>query len=222
MRQDPAVEWQRLSEHYQSLNDEELRELALDTADLTATAQQVLRDEMKRRGLREESAPAMLTQSAVAHDEGSYWDHDFYRAPPARGDDDEQITDGAVEFTWKTPLCECNTEEQVQELGEALRSAGIESWVERRRGRDTRISVAADQLEQARVIASQPIPAEIVAEVKKNAEDGPADFEMPTCPKCGASDPLLVGVNPVNQWRCGACGEAWADRETAEPAGSGR
>ncbi len=223
MRLDPMVEWQRLSKHYRSLGDDELRELVADSSDLTETARQVLNDEMKRRGLKQQVA-----QTAAAHSTGTIYeggrdgDTDFYPAEPARGEDDEGLSDGSVEYTWKTPLCECDTEEQVQELIETLRRAGIDAWVRRQRGRASLLSVAADQLDQARAIAAQPIPAEIVDEVRRDSDEGPQDFAMPSCPKCGASDPFLAGVNPVNRWRCGACGEEWVEADSESPAASGR
>src|ERR1039457_7389600 len=51
MQGNPAEEWQRLTEHYREISDEELRELAADFVDLTQTAQEVLRNEMRNRGL---------------------------------------------------------------------------------------------------------------------------------------------------------------------------
>ncbi|MDE3105536.1 MAG: hypothetical protein KGK08_10210 [Acidobacteriota bacterium] len=38
-----------------------------------------------------------------------------------------------------------------------------------------------------------------------------AEFVEPTCPQCGETDPLLEGVDPVNQWRCESCGHTWSD-----------
>ncbi|HLL78423.1 MAG TPA: hypothetical protein VKT25_02925 [Ktedonobacteraceae bacterium] len=215
MRLDPLMEWQRLSKHYQSLGDDELRELAADGSDLTETARQVLNDEMKRRGLKQEVTQIAAHSAPAVYDERRNWD-DVY-IPPPRRNDDEGRSDGPVEYTWKTPLCECDTEEQVRELTEALRRVGIDSWVRGQRGRSSLLSVAADQLDQARAIAAQPIPAEIVDEVRRDADAGPQDFAMPSCPKCGASDPFLAGVNPVNHWRCGACGEEWVEDDSELP-----
>ena len=52
MQADPILEWQRLSEHYRAMNDDELRQLAADFADLTDTAQQALRSEMQKPWIR--------------------------------------------------------------------------------------------------------------------------------------------------------------------------
>ena len=51
MRIDPSEEWRRLTQLYREMSDEELYELEDDFAGLTEQAQQVLRDEMKTRGL---------------------------------------------------------------------------------------------------------------------------------------------------------------------------
>lgn len=53
----PDNEWRRLTEHYAGMYDEELLDLARDYKNLTEMAQQVLRDEMKKRGLGDPAAP---------------------------------------------------------------------------------------------------------------------------------------------------------------------
>jgi len=75
-----------------------------------------------------------------------------------------------------------------------------------------RVLVVADQLDQAHAVAARPIPAEIV-EGSKIKEP---EFEPPRCPKCGAEDPVLEGVDPANNWSCGLCGARW--NELATPA----
>ena len=57
MQESPDKEWRRLTEHYAGMYDAELLELARDYKNLTEMAQQVLRDEMKKRGLGEPLAP---------------------------------------------------------------------------------------------------------------------------------------------------------------------
>ncbi len=221
------MEWRRLTEHYRSLPDGELRDLAADMTDLTETAQQALKEEMKRRGVAAvaaQPAPATqrdpIAQSAPVPDDWRDWGGDFYHAPPGRGEREEPEIEGPVDYTWKVPLCECALEEQAQQLTEALRRAGLDSWVKRAGGSYSKIFVAADQLEQARSIAAQPIPAEIVQAVKQDADAGPDEFNMPVCPKCGATDPYLMAVEPANRWRCGACGQLWVETD-AEPRAAG-
>jgi ribosomal protein L37AE/L43A len=223
MQADPMAEWQRLTEHYREMGDIELQELAAGIADLTETAQQVLRNEMKNRGLGEvrapQQAPIKRDREAVADSEISA-DPIFGAsyAPPVNGDEDE---DSPRDYTWKTELCECDTTEQARQLQEMLRRAGIDSWV-RTPGSGWRIScprvvVAADQLDEAIQVAQQPIPQDIVEDLKAEVPE----FELPRCPKCGAEDPVLEAVEPTNSWICEACGANWTDpapeSQTSDP-----
>jgi hypothetical protein len=214
MKIDPVEEWRRLTEHYREMGDEELYELEADFAGLTETAQQVLRDELKLRGLDLPRAASAQANSA-ARQEARQWDlvQDTPQAVEDSGDSeeaDEDAVDGAPrEFTWKTVLCECNEASEAWQIREVLRRAGIDSWVEGR-SRDLsypRVVVAADQLEQAREIAARPIPQEIIDEF--NAP--PEEYKPPVCPKCGAEDPVLESADPVNSWLCESCGEQWSD-----------
>ncbi|MGA8530297.1 MAG: hypothetical protein WB622_11325, partial [Acidobacteriaceae bacterium] len=56
-------------------------------------------------------------------------------------------------------------------------------------------------------IIARPIPQEIVEQSKVRVED----FVPPTCPKCGAADPLLEAVEPTNMWLCEVCGAEWSE-----------
>jgi hypothetical protein len=129
---------------------------------------------------------------------------------------------GPTEFTWKTPLCDCESYEEAWQISEALRRAGIESWIERPGARqpvvwdqsmvgNLQVRVAADQLDQAREIAAKQIPQEIVDE---SHEDVP-EYEPPKCPNCGAEDPVLESAEPTNSWLCEACGKQWTEPQLA-------
>ena len=210
----PAEEWQQLNEHYHKMWDEELNQLAEDFGNLTETAQQVLRNEMRNRGLRDPLAPMSKSPfrpaaSAVAPRFSSSVDP--ISAGSRLGDSDsQQENESRHEYTWKTPLCECETTEQAWQLYAVLKRAGVDSWVENadsRGGGFPRVVVAADQLDQAREVAARPIPSEIV---EASCQEFP-EFETPRCPKCGAEDPVLEGVDPVNSWLCEACGKQWTD-----------
>jgi hypothetical protein len=209
MRVDPFEEWRRLTQLYREMSDEELYELEDDFAGLTEAAQQILRDEMKTRGLvrpRPASVEANLSERSAA----SAWNADA-DAPKVEG----EAEDGDLprEYTWKTLLCECNDSMEAWQLREALRQAGIESWIEGPGYRVAaeasypRILVAADQLEQAREVAARPIPQAIV----EQSTMPPEEYEPPVCPRCGAEDPLLEGVDPVNSWLCECCDHQWTD-----------
>lgn len=125
-------------------------------------------------------------------------------------------SDGQVDYTWETPLCDCDTLLQARELSEALKQAGIESWIEAPGTgsryasfslSSPRVLVAADQLDQARAIAAQPIPRQIIDDTQTEIPD----YQPPKCPECGAPDPILEGVDPTNSWRCEQCGQSWSD-----------
>jgi ribosomal protein L37AE/L43A len=238
MQSDPILDWQRLTEHYRQMSEGELLAVADDFADLTPTAQQVLRGELRNRGLGDRGDIDRAQAAAAARSALPLAD----KAPPAPSaivtklagafgadppdlvpdtPDCEEEKAGPHEYTWKTPLCECDTREESWQIQEVLRRAGIESWIDfqgsiypgapstaHRLGvGGLQVLVAADQLDQARATASRPIPAEIVEE----SETQVPDFTPPSCPKCGAGDPVLESVDPSNTWRCEQCGEQWAD-----------
>lgn len=209
---EPGEERRRLEEVYAEKYDQELLDLTADAKDLTEIAQQVLRDEMRKRGL-----------SLAAEEKPQFGRSDS--DPPAAVHFEQQRRrfdalpdfggDGiARDFTWKTELCTCETQEQAWQLCETLRRARIDSWITTPSGGLIRVSVAADQLEQAQAIAAQPIPQEIVEESKADS-DVPV-YETPKCPACGAEDPVLESADPVNQWHCDECGKDWADPEAAQ------
>jgi hypothetical protein len=226
MQNDPVMEWRRLTEHYRALGDEELRLLALDYRDLTEAAQQALRAELQTRGLGDPEtiargpvpAPARAStarnpQPAAPLDEEAEADSD--------GAETEEDSSGEHDYTWKELLCECDEWKQAWQLGRALARAGIDNWPESasRTGHPySRVFVAADQLEQARLVAAQPIPQDIVEE----SEAEPSDYVSPTCPGCGTADPVLESTDPVNAWHCEACGRDWTEAAPPEsPQGEG-
>jgi hypothetical protein len=208
MQQDPVEEWRRLTALYSEMGDIEIRELAVQINDLTESAQQILRDELKKRGLQETPvSPARSVSSArpaAIH----------YEDPNYQDDDASRENNEPIEYSWKTLLCECDTQQQVAQLAEALRRAGIDSWIDPPSSRfftRLRVMVAADQLEQARAVAAQPIPQDIVDELKKEEAEEPQYFEIPACPRCKAEDPTLESVEPSNNWLCESCGYTWSD-----------
>ncbi|HXR38919.1 MAG TPA: hypothetical protein VN776_07495 [Terracidiphilus sp.] len=235
MHDNPAEDWQRLTEVYRQMGDEELEEVAADFADLTPTAQEALRSEMKSRGLRDPSAdPRTEPRAKPAAPEPAEPSRWASSVAPDDGDSSPEGEDGAEgneedgrprEYTWKTPLCECEDRDHAWQVSEALRRAGIESWIERP-GRGwviggPRVVVAADQLEQAREVAERPIPQDIVDLSKMEVPE----FVPPKCPACGAGDPVLESAEPSNAWLCEACGKQWTEpaaEEDGEPNEAGR
>lgn len=239
-----AEDWRALTERYRGMQDEELLELAADFKDLTPAAQQALRDELKARRLPDaesaRTAPGTPKAPLPLRNRPSGWTSDIsfgasggfgVPAPELVSDepDASDQTTGPVEYTWKTPLCEYESDEQAWQISEVLRRAGIESWIE---GAKTyahssgsiyssieegnrRVLVAADQLEQAQAIVAQPIPQDIIEESRR----APDEYEPPVCPKCGAADPVLESADPVNAWKCDVCGAEWSEG-AADAAGS--
>jgi len=200
MQNNPAEDLRQLSAHYREITDAELEELGDDLQDLTETAQQALRIEMKNRGLGEPGDPR--TPQALSGDPNGE------TGGPDIGEGEGEVAPG---YTWKTLLCECEDREHASQIVEMLRRADIESWIDQP-GRGwvvggPRVTVAADQLEQARAVAAQPVPQDIV---ELSRTDLP-EFVAPRCPACGAEDPVLEGVVPSNSWLCEACGEQWTE-----------
>ncbi len=215
MQNDPGTEWQRLARLYADKSDEELVDLSEDFGNLTEVAQQALRDELRKRKL---SAPAVAPAMTPDNRPGfAGWNRGADQVnTPSREADGEASEDQPRDYSWRTQLCQCDSNEQANLLHMTLLNAGIESWVdfpdpEQKLGLDLpRIFVPADQLQQARQIAAQPIPQEIM-------EESNAAFVAPRCPKCGATDPLLESVDSANHWLCESCGAEWTDAQPAQP-----
>ena len=209
MHADPMAEWQRLTQLYREMGDGELEELDADKGDLTEAAQHVLRDEMKKRGLDKSRASEEANHPAgfTAPKWKSHGDW-------PEGEEAAEEGDEPAEYTWKTPLCDCEDPEKAWQIREVLRQAGIESWLEgpgysvAPEMSSPRIVVAADQLEKAREILSRPIPQEIVEQSKAPIEE----YVPPACPSCGAEEPVLESADPVNAWRCEQCGKQWTEQ----------
>jgi hypothetical protein len=205
----PIQEWQRLTTLYSEMGDLEMRELTASIGDLTDVAQQVLREELKKRGFDTSNAALRPGES----DRRQIHELDFVEEP----EDANGLSDDAQEFTWKTFLCDCEDSQQARQLTEVLRRIGIESWIERPRFvgglNGPRVLVAADQLELARLIAAQPIPQEIIDESNQETPE----FELPRCPECSAEDPTLESVDAFNSWECESCGNKWTEAAPESP-----
>jgi ribosomal protein S27AE len=232
------MEWSRLTEEYRVMGDEELSNLAADFDDLTETAQQALRQEMQSRGLGDPAGASAASRFPTGPERASnresqgadlpeqpifpadmvpgYFGHSPKIVADDADNDRQDEASDSEDVTWKTVLCECETTDEAQYLVDALRKAGLGGWLEvpREFGRRyARVLVAADQLEQARAIAAQPIPQEIIDDSKEEIPE----FVEPKCPKCGSDDVVLEGVDSENRWHCEDCGADWSD--LAEAAG---
>jgi hypothetical protein len=230
MQDDSVRYWQDLTDNYRRMGDGELLELAAKPEDLTDVAQQVLRDEMRLRKLSA-LAPEPATPSGPKRHADIRWEPTSYRYEFADNVAEEES--GPHEFTWKTKLCDCETRLQAMQLAAALQRTGIDSWIQASGGKSDafdltypRVFVAADQLEQAQVVAAQPIPQDIIDKLLEDQESEPEEFEAPRCPKCGAEDPVLCPAEEseirnsrpddkgwMNTWLCESCGAEWTDAE---------
>ncbi len=204
MQADPIQEWQRLTGHYRQMSDEELLELGSDFSSLTETAQQVLRSEMKGRGLGDPAAPEatpplyVRPERAIARiepepgPENSAFPLGGLGVMPRlvpNAPETENEGDGPHEYTWKTALSDCDSNEEAQELSRALKRAGLDSWIQQPMefGRQyARVLVAADQLDQARVIAAQSLPQGTVEDEKRGSA-GVHRAQMPGMRRRGSS-----------------------------------
>ena len=92
MQGNSAQDWQELAERYREMSDGELEELAFDFADLTETAQQVLRSELSKRRLE---LPPTGAESPTNSDRPAVpqWDRPAIPEP----DDIESNADGGNE-----------------------------------------------------------------------------------------------------------------------------
>jgi hypothetical protein len=209
MQINPAEDWNSLRENYAAMLDGELEQLAENLDDLTETAKEVLRSEMRNRGLGEPGAKPLRKGSEAPA--GARWVSAVDPDAPLEDAGKDEAEDGPNEFTWKTPLCECDSEEQALAICQALTRAGIENWYERPGSRmgiwGSRIVVAADQLEEAREIAARPIAQDVIDEFRQEVPE----YVPPKCPKCGAEDPVLESAEPANSWLCEACGKQWTE-----------
>jgi len=200
MQTDPGEEWRRLSALYSEMGELEIKELADQINDLTPAAQDILRDELKTRGISSEQKRSRLGMPSLGYEGDTH--------SAADPDSSSSEEDGFLDFTWKVALCRCESVNEAAARCEMLRRAGIDSWIQRPGG-DIQINVGADQLEQAQAILERPIPQDIIDQL--NEEATAPQYELPTCPKCGSPDPILESVEPSNNWLCESCDHSWSD-----------
>jgi len=208
MQTDPVEESRRLAALYAEMGNIEIQELAHQINDLTPAAQVVLRDELKKRGVTD---PQFAPKRNISHS------RTLTHFTPASEEVDESIEeideDTSVEYSWKTLLCECADMPEARAIARVLMAAGLESWIERSpqygETAGPKVVVAADQLEHARHILEQPIRQDILEE-ERELQNAP-QYELPTCPHCGAPVPILESVEPSNNWLCESCDHTWSD-----------
>jgi hypothetical protein len=187
-----AEQYQELTALYGSYGDGELVELGRGMADLTEVAQEVLKGELKRRGLT--LAPtAAPVEARVLTDEDLSDMRSYAALAPAECTFEFEDDRGASAAYY------------------ALTVADIEAIVlsaqsTRDNVRGPRVVVTPKDAERAAAILSRPLEGEL-----RPAADEAAEFALPRCPACGGEETLLESADPVNQWRCDDCGEVWLE-----------
>ena len=173
--------------------------------DLTEMAQDALKGELTRRGLKIAVARERVETRVLS--DGDLSDMRTYAATAT----DECIFD-------------FEDERSVQAAYYALRSAGIEAIVvsagaavsadDSTANRGPRVVVTPKDAERAAAILSQPSTDAL----NGGPEETPEEFRLPRCPACGGKEALLESVDPVNQWRCDDCGHTWLEESVSSMA----
>jgi hypothetical protein len=190
-----AGQYQELVTLYGSYGDEELVTLARGMADLTETAQDALKGELMRRGLK------------VA-----------VEGEPKRVLTDEDLQDMRAYAELAPAECIFNFEDEQSASAAyyALTAEGIEAIVVSPKGtkadnRGPRVVVVPKDATRAAEVLSQPSAERLKAETQET----PEEFALPNCPACGGEETLLESVDPVNEWRCDSCGHTWLEESVS-------
>jgi hypothetical protein len=188
-----AAQYQELVTLYGSYSNEELVELGRGIGDLTETAQEALKGELKRRGLNVPSAGEPAEARVLT-------------------DEDLQDMRTYAELAPAECVFDFENERAASAAYFALTGAGIEAIVVSPTGaksenRGPRVVVTPKDAERAATLLSQPSPEEL----KAATEEASAEFALPHCPACGGDETLLESVEPVNEWRCDDCGHTWLE-----------
>jgi rubrerythrin len=193
-----AEQYRELATLYGSYSDEELVGLGRGMADLTEMAQEALKGELARRGLKIAPAAAPVETRILT---------------------DEDLSDMRAYAATAPAECIFDFEDErtVQAAYYALVREGIDAIVVSgdRGGTDKRgprVVVTPKDAERAAEILLQPSTEELKAETEEAFEG----FELPHCPACGGVETLLESVDPVNQWRCDDCGHTWLEESVSQ------
>jgi hypothetical protein len=190
-----AGQFQELVTLYGSYGDEELVTLARGMADLTETAQDALKGELMRRGLKAavEGEPKRVLTDEDLHDMRSY-----------------------AELAPAECIFDFEDERSASAAYYALTAEGIEAIVVSPKGtkvdnRGLHVVVVPKDAARAAEILSQPSAERLKAETQET----PEEFALPNCPACGGEETLLESVDPVNEWRCDSCGHTWLEESVS-------
>ena len=237
---DPEQERQQLADHYSRQVDGRLEKVAREGYELSDLAKEVLRAELKKRGLQVELAQFVPARIKKAPEPADRPEADAPEADAGAGQELPQLDSEAEDE-------ELVTIRRFRDLPEALLakgsldSAGIEcgladdnmvrmDWFYSNAIGGIKLLVKAEEAASAEQILSQPIPENFDV-------SGVGEYEQPRCPKCGSLDInfreldpatyfslgvtyLGVGVPiPIHRqaWRCHSCDVEWEEDDMAEP-----
>ncbi len=213
---DPERERQRLREEYSRMIDGEVEQIAANEADLTDVARAVLREEMLRRGLSQQSA----TQVNATHAR-MLGELNIELALPATklgGTETLSVVRRFASFSealiakayLDSSSIECELADQ--------NMLGANPFLTNALG-GVRLFVNEADLEEATKLLDQPIPAEFEIE-------GIGRYSQPRCPQCFSMDITFGELNSAakvslplglplpllpEDWLCHNCGCRWKD-----------
>jgi hypothetical protein len=191
-----AAQYQELVVLYGSYGDEELVRLGRGMADLTEMAQEALKAELARRGLKVGSAEKAVDARILT-------------------EDDLADMRSYAELAPAECIFDFEDERAASAAYYALSGGGIEAIVVSAKGDNRRPRVVVKPKDAARAAEILSAPSSETLTAEKEAAF--AGFDVPRCPACGGEETLLESVDPVNEWRCDGCGHTWLE-ESVSPA----
>jgi hypothetical protein len=187
-----AAQYQDLIALYGSYGDEELMALGRGMADLTEMAQEALKGELTRRGLK--ISPAETTKTRILTEDDLADMRRYAELAPEEcifDFDDERIASAAYYAL----------------IREGIEAIVVSASSAKFNDRGPRVVVKPKDAERAAEILSAPAGEALTAE----ADESAAEYDLPRCPTCGSEETVLESVDPVNQWLCEGCGHTWLE-----------
>jgi len=214
---DPTRERERLEDEYSRMMDGELEQLALSEADLTEIARQVLKEQMHRRGLPQQSQPnedhaAINSSGALALPQLSTDDSinqsDLCIVRTFANFSEALIARGLLDYSGVS----CHLADETTIGSNPMFSQALGG---------VRLFVRQSELDDATKLLDQAIPDSIEV-------PGVGTYIQPRCPQCYSLDITFGELNdaakvslplglplPISRhdWTCHKCGARWSDSE---------
>jgi hypothetical protein len=199
----PEEEGRRLADFYSRQLDGELLKLAGQASELTEVAREVLREEIERRGLKEEGVGTRAQSEASANNDvhlASLVTIKRFRDLP-----EALLAKGSLESAGIATLL---VDENMIRM----------DWFISNLLGGVKLQVAPEDAEEATAILNEPIPERLDLE-------GMEEYEQPSCPNCKSLDVNFEELNkllayggawagvpmPIHRkgWKCHSCGNQW-------------